>query len=95
MATVHVLTQYIWPDAAPTGLYAEQLAARIEQDGHDVRLVGGRGGYRALQRERPVAHITHLDHLQGSRSNLRQILQRIFLRHARLSRLHRGICPAR
>jgi len=27
MATFHILTQYIWPDAAPTGLYAEHLAA--------------------------------------------------------------------
>jgi hypothetical protein len=72
MATVHILTQYIWPDAAPTGLYAEQLAARLEQAGGDLRLVGGRGGYRALQRARPVAQITHLEHYQGSRGNLRQ-----------------------
>jgi hypothetical protein len=72
MATVHILTQYIWPDAAPTGLYAEQLAARLEQNGSDVRLIGGRGGYRDLQRERPVAQITHLKHYQGSRGNLRQ-----------------------
>jgi len=72
MATVHVLTQYIWPDAAPTGLYAEQLAARIEQDGGHVRLVGGRGGYRAMPRERPLAEIMHLDHYKGSRADLRQ-----------------------
>jgi hypothetical protein len=72
MATVHILTQYVWPDAAPTGLYAEQLAARLEQDGRDVRLVGGRGGYRELQRKRPVARITHLNHYRGSRGNLRQ-----------------------
>ena len=72
MATVHVLTQYIWPDAAPTGLYAEQLAARIEQDGGHVRLVGGRGGYRAMPRERPLAEIMHLDHYKGCRADLRQ-----------------------
>ena len=72
MATVHLLTQYIWPDAAPTGLYAEQLAARIEQRGDKVRLVGGRGGYRTLPRPRPVAGIIHLDHYQGRRGNLRQ-----------------------
>lgn len=72
MATVHILTQYIWPDAAPTGLYAEQLAARLEQEGGNVRLVGGRGGYRALERERPIAEITHLEHYQGRRGNLRQ-----------------------
>ena len=72
MATVHILTQYVWPDAAPTGLYAEQLAARLEQNGTAVRLVGGRGGYRLLQREQPVAHITHLEHYQGNRGNLPQ-----------------------
>ena len=72
MATVHLLTQYIWPDAAPTGLYAEQLAARIEQDGHDVRLVGGRGGYRTLPRPQPVDGIIHLDHYKGRRGNLSQ-----------------------
>lgn len=72
MATVHVLTQYIWPDAAPTGLYAEQLAARIEQNGGKVTLVGGRGGYRELQRCRPVSEIVHLDHYRGSRGSLGQ-----------------------
>ena len=72
MATVHFLTQYIWPDAAPTGLYAEHLAGRLAQDGGNVRLVGGRGGYRALQREKPIAPIVHLDHYQGCRGNLRQ-----------------------
>lgn len=72
MATVHILTQYIWPDAAPTGLYAEQLAARLEQEGKNVRLVGGRGGYRKLQRARPVSQITYVEHYEGSRGNLRQ-----------------------
>jgi hypothetical protein len=72
MATVHLLTQYIWPDAAPTGLYAEHLAARLEHDGCDVRLIGGQGGYRALQRPKPVEQIVHLKHYQGRRGNLSQ-----------------------
>ena len=72
MATVHLLTQYVWPDAAPTGLYAEQLAARLESTGNDVRLIGGQGGYRVLQRPQPVQRIIHLDHYQGRRDNLRQ-----------------------
>ena len=72
MATVHILTQYIWPDAAPTALYAEQIAARIEQAGGNVRLVGGRGGYRTLQRPQPVERIVHLAHYKGRRGNLRQ-----------------------
>ena len=70
MATIHVLTQYIWPDAAPTGLYAEHLCARLEQRGCDVRLVGGKGGYRALRRPKPVEQIIHLDHYTGRRGNL-------------------------
>ncbi len=72
MATVHILTQYVWPDAAPTGLYAEQLAVRLQQTGREVRLVGGRGGYRALQRKKPEVPLVHLDHWQGRRGNLLQ-----------------------
>src|SRR4029079_11856692 len=70
MATVHVLTQYIWPDAAPTGLYAEQLASRIARKGGRVRLVGGQGGYRELQRPIPDCEIVHLDHYRGARGSL-------------------------
>ncbi len=72
MATIHILTQYVWPDAAPTGLYAEQLADRLHLEGFDVRLVGGRGGYRALHRPKPRAEIVHLDHRPGRRGNLLQ-----------------------
>lgn len=70
MATVHLLTQYVWPDAAPTGLYAEHLAERLEKSGCDVRLVGGRGNYRVLQRDQPIERIVHLDHYQGRRGNI-------------------------
>ncbi|HEY1770737.1 MAG TPA: hypothetical protein VGG02_10840 [Chthoniobacterales bacterium] len=72
MATVHLLSQYIWPDAAPTGIYAEQLAARLTSEGCDVILVGGRGGYRAQHRSQPVERLIHLDHYQGRRGNLAQ-----------------------
>ena len=67
---VHILTQYIWPDSAPTGIYAEQLATRLHEQGCDVRLVGGQGGYRALDRTRPDVQIRHLPHYQGRRGNL-------------------------
>jgi hypothetical protein len=70
MATFHILTQYIWPDAAPTGLYAEHLATRLHEYGHDVRLVGGQGNYRILSRDRPPLPILHLRHYQGRRGNL-------------------------
>ena len=74
MATVHLLTQYIWPDAAPTGLYAEQLATRLHDSGHDVRLVGGSGKYRSLGRDKPPVPIVHLEHFRGRRGNLAQVL---------------------
>ena len=72
MATFHILTQYIWPDAAPTGLYAEHLATRLHARGCDVRLIGGKGNYRTLGRDKPPVPILHLDHYQGRRGNLVQ-----------------------
>ncbi len=72
MAAVHLLTQYVWPDAAPTGIYAEHLASRLEASGCDVRLVGGQGDYRTLQRAKPIERIVHLDHYQGRRGSLGQ-----------------------
>ena len=75
MATFHILTQYIWPDAAPTGLYAEHLATRLHEQGWDVRLVGGNGNYRMLERERPPVPILHLDHYRGRRGNLAQVFR--------------------
>jgi hypothetical protein len=72
MATFHILTQYIWPDAAPTGLYAEHLATRLHQQDCDVRLVGGQGNYRTLGRDKPPVPILHLDHYQGRRGSLAQ-----------------------
>ncbi len=72
MGTIHLLTQYVWPDAAPTGLYAEHLAVRLQLAGADVRLVGGRGSYRRLERDKPIERIIHLDHYQGRRGNIWQ-----------------------
>ena len=74
MATFHILTQYIWPDAAPTGLYAEHLATRLHEQGCDVRLVGGQGNYRTLGRNKPTVPILHLGHYEGRRGNLAQTL---------------------
>src|SRR3954447_3246032 len=75
MVKVHILTQYIWPDAAPTGLYAEHLAQRLHANGHDVRLVGGQGSYRTLAREKPPVPILHLEHFQGKRGDLFETLR--------------------
>jgi hypothetical protein len=92
MPTVHFLTQYIWPDAAPTGLYAEDLASRLEQEGVDVRFVGGRGGYRSLQRTQPIERVTYLDHYQGRRGNLREtFLEYISVTRAFRDYIHRFV----
>lgn len=72
MPTVHILSQYIWPDAAPTGLYAEQLATRLHEQGCDVRLIGGTGNYRALKRNKPPPPVVHLNHFHGRRGSLVQ-----------------------
>jgi hypothetical protein len=74
MATFHILSQYVWPDAAPTGLYAEQLAVRLREQGCDVRLIGGQGRYRVLGRDKPPVPILHLEHYHGRRGNLGQTL---------------------
>jgi len=68
----HILTQYVWPDAAPTGVYAEQLAARLHQHGCHVCLVGGKGNYRPSGREEPDVPAIHLDHYCGRRGSLAQ-----------------------
>jgi len=70
MPTFHILTQYIWPDAAPTGLYAEHLAVRLHECDCDVRLIGGTGNYRALGREKPPLPLLHLEHFCGRRVSL-------------------------
>ena len=71
----HILTQYLWPDSAPTGLYAEDLAARLLDHGAGVRLVGGRGRYRTLAREKPLVPIVHLEHYDGRRGSFGQTLR--------------------
>ena len=88
MATFHILTQYIWPDAAPTGLYAEHLATRLHEQGCDVRLVGGKGDYRTLGREKPPVPILHLEHYHGRRGNLAQT----FIEYASVKRAFQTQC---
>lgn len=69
-ATVHVLSQYLWPDDAPTGIYAEQLADDLAQAGVAVRLVGGRGSYRVGLRAAPRTAIRRVAHFEGRRGHL-------------------------
>ncbi len=65
-----MLSQYIWPDGAPTAIYADQLADRLFERGMPVELVGGSGTYRISAREAPRAPITRLAHFEGSRGRL-------------------------
>ncbi len=67
MPLVHILNQYIWPDAAPTGVYAEQLAVALKEGGHDVRLVGGSGFYRKSTRPEPSVARVLISHFEGHR----------------------------
>jgi hypothetical protein len=68
--TVHILSQYLWPDDAPTGAYAEQIADALLQEGVRVSLVGGQGQYRAGRRSRPRTNIERVTHYAGTRGNL-------------------------
>jgi len=70
MPTIHILSQYIWPDGGPDGILAEQLATRVQEQGYDVRLVGGNASYRPSGREKPPVPILHLDHYRGCRGSL-------------------------
>jgi hypothetical protein len=56
----HVLVQYAWPDDAPIGVYAEQLADALVARGHDVVIAAGRSSYRRVVRPAPTARIVHL-----------------------------------
>ncbi|MEQ1859648.1 MAG: hypothetical protein ABMA13_06915 [Chthoniobacteraceae bacterium] len=69
MAKVHVLNQYLWPDGAPTGIYAEMLADRLALEGCDVALVGGGGSYRKTTRPEPATPIVRLRAQRGRRGS--------------------------
>ena len=66
----HLLTQFVWPDDAPTGIYAEHVADALIARGCDARLVAGIGSYRSTLRTRPVAPIERLPHYVGRRGDL-------------------------
>ena len=69
MSVVHILNQYIWPDAAPTAIYAEQLAVEIQSRGLAVRLAGGMGSYRPAKRSEPAVPRVQVPHWQGKRGS--------------------------
>ena len=79
-ASVHVLSQYLWPDDAPTGIYAEQLADSLAAAGVEVRLVGGQGSYRRGRRVAPRTPIVRLKHYEGRRGRLALDRSRVRIR---------------
>ena len=71
MGRIHFLTQFIWPDDAPTGIYAEQVAQALHDESRDVVLVGGQGSYRPeTQRPQPTMPCRRVAHYAGPRHSL-------------------------
>ncbi len=75
----HILAQYAWPDDAPTGLYAEQVAAGLVARGRDAILVAGQGSYRPVVRPAPRVPIVRLSVVPGRRDRLVEILREYFV----------------
>lgn len=91
---VHVLSQYLWPDDAPTGIYAEQLADAVAQAGVPVRLVGGTGTYREGERPAPATPVERVAHREGKRGNLLSTaLEYESVRSAFASEILRSVSP--
>lgn len=67
---IHFLTQFVWPDGCPTGLYVELVAEDLTRKGWPVQLVGGTGKYRHSPRPSPNVPISKLKHWKGKRGNL-------------------------
>jgi hypothetical protein len=74
--TIHFLNQFLWPDSAPTALYAEQLGLCFRRHKFQVVMVSGSGSYRSGSRERPPLEHIRLATYRGRRadalSNLRE-----------------------
>lgn len=83
------MTQYAWPDDAPTGIYAEQLSDAVAAAGIEVRFIAGSGEYRPGARPRPEIPIQRLRHRQGRRGRLLSTaleyasVDRVFARYIR------------
>ena len=91
---VHILSQYLWPDDAPTGIYAEQLADALARAGITVRLVGGTGTYRMGERPPPATSIERVAHRQGQRGRLLSTaLEYESVRRAFASDIARSVTP--
>lgn len=93
-AVVHILSQYLWPDDAPTGIYAEQVADSLARTGVRVRLVGGTGTYRPGERPAPASSIERVAHREGKRGRLLSTaLEYESVRRAFASEITRSVSP--
>ncbi len=91
---VHILSQYLWPDDAPTGIYAEQLSDALARAGVTVRLVGGTGTYRPGERRAPATSIGRVAHHEGKRGHLiSTALEYESVRRAFASEIARSVAP--
>lgn len=68
--TLHILSQYLWPDDAPTGIYAEQVADAMTRLGARVVMLGGQGEYRKGRRPQPATPIRRVPTYEGQRGRL-------------------------
>jgi len=87
--TVHILNQYLWPDSAPTAIYAEQLGLCLQQNGLEVKMVSGSGSYRMGTRPRPALVHHSLPVCEGKRGGIASTLreyQSVFLAFLRYIR---------
>ncbi|MFI5120037.1 MAG: hypothetical protein ACHQM4_06460 [Thermoanaerobaculia bacterium] len=93
-SVVHILSQYLWPDDAPTGIYAEQVADALARLGVSVRLVGGTGAYRPGERPAPATPIERVAHREGRRGHLvSTALEYESVRRAFASEIMRSVAP--
>ncbi len=64
---VHILNQYMWPDCAPGGIYAEQLGVCLQQSNYEVILVSTDSCFRRGIRPAPIIRSRKLEAYKGKR----------------------------
>lgn len=84
--TVHILNQYVWPDCAPTAIYADLLGACLQHHGYGVKVVGGDGCYRRGNRPRTEIERVTLPVWTGSRGRIFSTLREYQSSYAGLNR---------
>lgn len=78
MPRLVLFSQFGWPDSAPSALYADQLARRMEGAGWDVRYFCGTGFYRRSERPPPPSQPVRIPHFTGRRGNLVSVAREFY-----------------